>query len=110
MTIHTPLQIVYVGNGYEGFSSSIFIPAKLDQAVTEEIEPRQKYFLEFNEIYEPDQYISLWYQFRLVLMNKSEAQKFVSKGKSFGTLDFALLNKHIWPLPIQKGEDFRLPQ
>ena len=106
VTIHPPLQIVYVGNGCEGFSSSVFIPAKSDQAVIEEIEPRQKYFLEFNEIYEPDQYIGLWYQFELVLMNKSEAQKFVTKAKSFGTLDFTLLNKHIWPLPIQKGGGF----
>ena len=39
-------------------------------------------------------------------MNKSEAQKFVTKAKSFGTLDFALLNKHIQPLPIQKGGGF----
>ena len=77
-----------------------------NQAVTEEIEPRWKYFLEFNEIYEPNQYISLWYQFKLVLMNNSEAQKFVTKAKSFGTLDFALLNKYIWPLPIQKGGGF----
>ena len=58
VTIHPPLQIVYVGNGCEAFSSSVFIPAKLDQAVTEEIEPRRKYFLEFNEIYKPNQYIS----------------------------------------------------
>ena len=71
VTIHPPLQIIYVGNRCEGFSSSVFIPAKSDQAVIEEIEPRQKYFLEFNEIYEPDQYIGLWYQFKLVLMNKS---------------------------------------
>ena len=106
VTIHPPLQIIYVGNGCEGFSSSVFIPAKSDQAAIEEIEPRQKYFLEFNEIYEPDQYISLWYQFELVLMNKSKAQKFMTKVKSFGTLDFALLNKHIRPLPIQKGRGF----
>ena len=41
-------------------------------------------------------------------MNKSEAQKFVTKAKSFGTLDFALLNKHIQPLPIQKGGGFSI--
>ena len=40
VTIHPPLQIIYVGNGCEGFSSSVFIPAKSDQAVIEEIEPR----------------------------------------------------------------------
>ena len=106
VTIHPPLQIIYVGNGCEGFSSSVFIPAKSDQAVIKEIEPRRKYFLEFNEKYEPDQYIGLWYQFEIVLMNKSEAQKFVTKAKSFGTLDFALLNKCIQPLPIQKGGGF----
>ena len=39
-------------------------------------------------------------------MNKSEAQKLVTKAKSFGTLDFALLIKHIQPLPIQKGGGF----
>ena len=110
MTIHPPLQIIYVGNGCEGFSSSVFIPAKSDQAVIEEIEPRQKYFLEFNEIYKPNQYIGLWYQFEIELMNKSKAQKFVTKAKSFGTLDFALLNKHIQPLPIQKGGGFLVSQ
>ena len=39
-------------------------------------------------------------------MNISEAQKFVTKAKSFGTLDFTLLNKHIQPLPVQKGGGF----
>ena len=40
MTIHPLLQIIYIGNGCEGFSSSVFIPAKSDQAVIKEIEPR----------------------------------------------------------------------
>ena len=39
-------------------------------------------------------------------MNKSEAQKFVTKAKSFGTLDFTLLNKCIQPLPVKKGGGF----
>ena len=39
-------------------------------------------------------------------MNKSEAQRFMTKAKSFGTLDFTLLNKHIRPLPIQIGGGF----
>ena len=30
----------------------------------------------------------------------------MTKAKSFGTLDFTLLNKHIQPLPIQKGGGF----
>ena len=41
-------------------------------------------------------------------MSKSEAQKFVTKVKSFDTLDFALLNKDIQPLHIQKGGGFQI--
>ena len=39
-------------------------------------------------------------------MKKSKAQRFMTKAKSFGTLDFALLSKHIQPLPIQNGGGF----
>ena len=39
-------------------------------------------------------------------MNKTEAQWFMTKAKSFGTLDFALLSRHMRPLPIQKGGGF----
>ena len=104
--IQPPLQIVYVGDGCEGYSPSLFIPVKTDRAITVEIEPRKDYFMEFNEIYEPDAYLGLWYQFRLVLMDAEEARKLVKKAKSFGTLDFSILNKHIQPVPVQKGGGF----
>ena len=104
--IQPPLQIVYVGDGCEGYSPSLFIPAKTDRAITVEIEPRKDYFMEFNEIYEPDAYLGLWYQFRMVLMDAEEARKLVKKAKSFGTLDFSILSKHIQPVPVQKGGGF----
>ena len=104
--IQPPLQIVYVGDGCEGYSPSLFIPAKTDRAVTVEIEPRKDYFMEFNEIYEPDKYLGLWYQFRLTMMDPEEARKLVKKAESFGTLDFSLLNKHIQSLPKQGGGGF----
>ena len=104
--IQPPLQIVYVGDGCEGYSPSLFIPAKTDRAITVEIEPRKDYFMEFNEIYEPDAYLGIWYQFRLTLMDPEEAQKLVKKAESFGTLDFSLLSKHIRPVPKQKGGGF----
>ena len=104
--IQPPLQIVYVGDGCKGYSPSLFIPAKTDRAVTVEIEPRKHYFMEFNEIYEPDAYLGIWYQFRLTLMNPEEAKKLVRKAESFGTLDFSILNKHIQPLPNQEGGGF----
>ena len=104
--IQPPLQIVYVGDGWKGYSPSLFIPAKTDRAVTVEIEPCKCYFMEFNEIYEPDAYLRIWYQFRLTLMNPGEAKKLVKKAESFGTLDFSILNEHIQPLPNQGGGGF----
>ena len=92
--------------GVKGLAQVFSFRPNQTRLSSRKFEPRRKYFLEFNEIYEPDQYIGLWYQFKIVLMNKSEAQRFVTKAKSFGTLDFALLNKHIRPLPIQKGGGF----
>ena len=107
--IQPPLQIVYVGDGCEGYSPSLFIPAKTDRAVTVEIKPRKHYFMEFNEIYEPNTYLGIWYQFKLTLMNPEEAKKLVKKAESFGTLDFSILNKHIQPIPRQEGGGFPVP-
>ena len=53
--IQLPLQIVYIGNGCERYSPSLFILAKADQEVMEEIEPHKDYFLEFNDIHTPDE-------------------------------------------------------
>ena len=76
--IQPPLQIVYVGDGCEGYSLSLFIPAKTDRAVAVEIEPRKDYFMEFNEVYKPDAYLGIWYQFRLTL-NETQRGKEIGK-------------------------------
>ena len=39
VTIHPPLQIVYIGNGCETFSTSIYIPAKSELTATMQSEP-----------------------------------------------------------------------
>ena len=36
--IRLPLQVVYIGNGCEGYSPSMYIPAKSELSGTEEIE------------------------------------------------------------------------
>ena len=106
---HPPLQIVHIGNGCEGYSPSLFIPAKADQAVTEEIEPHRDYFLELNDIYTPGEYIGIWYEFCTILMDWEDAQKLVERVEPLGTLDFSILNKHIRPIPVQKGGGFPVP-
>ena len=103
------LQIVYMGDGCEGYSPSLFIPAKTDRAITIEIEPRKNYFMEFNEVYEPEAYLGIWYQIGLKLMEPEEARQLVRKAASFGTLHFSILSKHIQLLPKQQGGGFPVP-
>ena len=58
--IQPPLQIVYLGNGCEGYSPSMFLPAKNEMTTHAHIESRKEYFLQFNYVYTPDRYIGLW--------------------------------------------------
>ena len=90
--IRPPLQVVYIGNGCEGYSPSMYIPAKSELSGTEEIESRKEYFLKFNYVYQPDKLIGVWWQFRSKLMTIEEAENFVEKVEPLGTMDYSILN------------------
>ena len=72
--IRPPLQVVYIGNGCEGYSPSMYIPAKSELSGTEEIESRKEYFLKFNYVYQPGELVGVWWQFRSKLMTIEEAK------------------------------------
>ena len=59
--IKPPLQIVYIGNGCEGYSPSMFLPAKNEMMIHAQVESHKEYFLQFNYVYTPDRYIGLWW-------------------------------------------------
>ena len=90
--IRPPLQVVYIGNGCEGYSPSMYIPAKSELSGTDEIESRKEYFLKFNYVYQPDELIGVWWQFRSKLMTIEEAENFVEKVEPLGTMDYSILN------------------
>ena len=106
--IRPPLQVVYIGNGCEGYSPSMYIPAKSELSGMEEIESRKEYFLKFNYIYQPDELVGVWWQFRSKLMTIKEAKNFVEKVEPLGTMDYSILNqqlekvdnKYPWSLPV----------
>ena len=106
--IRPPLQVVYIGNGCEGYSPSMYIPAKSELSGTEEIESRKEYFLKFNYIYQPDELVGVWWQFRSKLMTIEEAKNFVEKVEPLGTMYYSILNKqlekvdnkYLWSLPV----------
>ena len=107
--IRPPLQIVYLGNGCEGYSPSMFLPAKNEMTTHAQIESRREYFLQFNYIYTPDRYIGLWWQFRTRMMSEEEARAFITQVAPLGTMDYSLLNRRppiiktsygfSWPVP-----------
>ena len=72
--IEPPLQIVYIGNGCEGYSPSMFLPAKNEMTIHAQVGNRKEYFLQFNYVYTPDRYIGLWWQFRTRLMSDEDAK------------------------------------
>ena len=91
--IQSPLQIVYLGNGCEGYSPSMFLPAKNQMTTHAQIESCKEYFLQLNYVYTPDRYIGLWWQFRTKLMSKEEAKAFITQVAPLGTMDYSLLHK-----------------
>ena len=107
--IQPPLQIVYLGNGCEGYSPSMFLPAKNEMTTHAQIESRREYFLQFNYVYTPDRYIRLWWQFRMRMMSEREAKAFITQVAPLGTMDYSLLHKRppmiktnygfSWPVP-----------
>ena len=93
--IRPPLQVVYIGNGCEGYSPSMYIPAKSELSGTEEIKSRKEYFLKFNYVYQPDELVGVWWQFRSKLMTIEEAKNLVEKVEPLGTMDYSILNKRL---------------
>ena len=105
--IQPPLQIVYLGNGCEGYGPSMFLPAKNGMTTHAQIESCKEYFLQFNYVYTPDRYIGLWWQFRTKLMSKEEAKAFITQVAPLGTMDYSLLRKK--PPTIKTNYGFALP-
>ena len=82
--IEPPLQIVYLGNGCEGYSPSMFLPAKNEMTTHAQIESRKEYFLQFNYVYTSDRYTGLWWQFRTRLMSDEDARAFITQVAPLG--------------------------
>ena len=58
--ITPPLKIIYIGNGCEGYSNTITIPAKSELTSTTDIHERTTYFLAFNDQYQNISSYGIW--------------------------------------------------
>ena len=105
--IQPPFQIVYLGNGCEGYSPSMFLPAKNEMTTYAQTESRREYFLQFNYVYTPYRYIGLWWQFRMRMVSEGEARAFITQVAPLGTMDYSLLHKR--PPIIKTNYGFSCP-
>ena len=63
----------------EGYSPSMFLPARNANTVHTQRESWKEYFLQFNYVYTPDKYMGLWWQFRNKIMSEKEAKAFIAQ-------------------------------
>ena len=73
--IRPPLQVIHVGNGCEGYSPSIKIPAKSELTSQNDIIERTNYFLEFNMQYTGITKIGPWDLFQISEWEKQELKR-----------------------------------
>ena len=77
--IRPPVEIVYIGNGCEGYSPHLFILARSTLTSEINIFEREQYFLKFNVKYRIDSKIGIWAKLKFRLQSKEEARKEVHK-------------------------------
>ena len=91
--IQPPLQIVYLGSGCEGYSPSMYLPAKTEMTGQIQLEARKDYFLQFNFVFTPDQFGGIWWQFKTKMMSQEQARQFIAKAEPLGTINYELMNR-----------------
>ena len=72
--IKPPLMIIHIGNGCEGYSSNLFIPAKSKLTSEDETLTRHVFFLEFNDEYQDLTKYSLIQQLNLPQLMAKELE------------------------------------
>ena len=96
--IKPPLQVIHVGNGCEGYSPSIKIPAKSELTSQNDIVERTNYFLEFNIQYTGITKIGPWDLFQISDWEKQELKDMVAILPTLPPLNYENLNKRIGKL------------
>ena len=85
--IKPPLTIVYIGNGCEGYSSNLFIPAKSELTSEDETLTRHVFFLDFNDEYQDLTKYSLIQQLNLPQLTAKRIGRTTQSINSFTTYD-----------------------
>ena len=96
--IKPPLQIIHVGNGCEGYSASIKIPAKMELTSQNDIAERTTYFLDYNVHYQKMQEVGPWTFFKIDEFTERKLRDMVEVLPTLPPMNSENLNKRIGEL------------
>ena len=96
--IKPPLQIIHVGNGCEGYSPSIKIPAKSELTSQNDIAERTTYFMDFNAHYQKMQEVGPWNFFKIDGFTEKKLKDMVEVLPALPPMNYENLNRRIGEL------------
>ena len=96
--IKPPLMIVYIGDGCEGYSSNLFIPAKSELTSEDETLIRHVFFLDFNDEYQDLTKYSLIQQLNLPQLTAKELEELPNQLTALQPMTLNHLKERIKPL------------
>ena len=96
--IKPPLQIIHIGNGCEGYSPSIKIPAKSELTSQNDIAERTTYFLDFNAQYEKSKNMGPWNFFEIDEFTEKKLKDMVAILLALPPMNYENLNRRIGEL------------
>ena len=93
--IRAVLQIIYIGDGCEGYSPSLAIAAKTEITSNFNMECRVRFFISFNAEYQDQELIGLWVEIPVGYLTKEELNKVVEQLPEREPLKFEEINNTI---------------
>ena len=93
--IRAVLQIIYVGDGCEGYSPSLAIAAKTEITSSFNMDSRVRFFISFNAEYQDQELIGLWVEIPVGYLTKDEINKVVEQLPEREPLRFEDINNTI---------------
>ena len=93
VTIEPPLHIIDIGNGCEAFSSTIYIPAKLELTATMQSLTRSQFFLNYNFKYSKMSTFVVFHEMSFAQLTPEEIAELQSKVDTLEPMNMALFNQ-----------------
>ena len=105
--IRPPLQIVNVGDGYEGYSPSLATTARMVVTTIRDFIEHPGFFQQFKEVYQRNPILSLWSQITFESLSQEKAEAMVNTLPELEQLKLSNIDQNVKQL---KEYSFHLPQ